>query len=487
MATSKVLALRRAFVTLLLSLATFYGISLTLNRDSGDDVVLKCFKQVAKKAHPDKGGKEAHIKKLNGARDAGETARKVNPGGGRPQASTPRAETRATEPLAGQTPTDLADPEQLRKKRVSTERVRGLASMLTYFGIKDHKQWERFVAFVRKNAKRWGVKHWSATLEKTRKDKLHVHLYVQFTQAVDKTTRPFVFEGLAPKVDDNDLPIKGLNKRNVQESINRGFFYVYADKIGTQRCRRGRPCVAGNYWPVWESHEEFLYPVNGKWAFSLWHDRKLTEEVYEDYLFKCRDSVVSRKRNLDACREHDKETAKRQKLEKRAERIRGKFQAYPPVPTATKWQRFFKQERDRYPILIVYAKSFLGKTEWAKALFPTCLEVVIGSNKMFPNKLREFDKEKHACLVLDDIRDCAFLTEHQDKIQGKSRMIEFASTQAGQYAYELDLSGVPIICTINDTTKNLDFLQNDGWLGEPKNREIVRFYKEAWLPRAWEP
>ena len=101
--------------------------------------------------------------------------------------------------------------------------------------------------------------------------------------------------------------------------------------------------------------------------------------------------------------------------------------------------------------------------------------------------LREFDKDKHACLILDDIRDCAFLTENQNKIQGKSRMVEFASTQAGQYAYELDLAGVPIICTINDTTKNLDFLLTDGWLGEPKNREIVRFYKGAWLPRAWEP
>ena len=54
MVTSKVVVLRRAFVTLLLSLATLYGTSLTVNRDSGDDVVLKCFRQVAKKAHPDK-------------------------------------------------------------------------------------------------------------------------------------------------------------------------------------------------------------------------------------------------------------------------------------------------------------------------------------------------------------------------------------------------------------------------------------------------
>ena len=479
--------MRRAFVKLLLTLAATYAVTLTLTRDSADDELVQSFRKVARKAHPDKGGSEANFKKLNGARDAWDAARKAKDVGGRPSKNRTRTDTNATVAAAKQGASDLADPEQLRKKGLSTHRVRGLATMLTYFGFRNHQQWDRFVMFVRKNVKAWGVKHWCATLERTKTDKLHVHLYVQFSKAVDKTTRPFIFEGLAPHADAHDLRGEGVNKRKVQESINRGFFYVYADKIGTERDAKGRPCVAGNYWPVWEDDALFRYPVNGKWAFNLWHDRKLEHLVYKDYLIKCRDSVVSRKRNLEAVIEHEQQTAKRQELEARAARITAKFQKFPEVPAAERWKEIFNAERDRYPILVVYAKSFLGKTEWAKSLFPSYLEVTIGGNTMFPNRLREFDKDKHACLIFDDVRDCAFLVEHQEKLQGKSRMIEFASTQAGQYAYELDLAGVPIIVTINDTTRNLQHLEKDGWLGHPSNREIVRFYRSAWLPRAWEP
>ena len=41
----------------LLELARLYGVAVAVNRDAADDVLLKAFRRVALKAHPDKGGR----------------------------------------------------------------------------------------------------------------------------------------------------------------------------------------------------------------------------------------------------------------------------------------------------------------------------------------------------------------------------------------------------------------------------------------------
>ena len=38
--------------------------------------------------------------------------------------------------------------------------------------------------------------------------------------------------------------------------------------------------------------------MSGKWPEDLWQSYKLTHDVYEEYLYKSRDKVVARKRNL---------------------------------------------------------------------------------------------------------------------------------------------------------------------------------------------
>ena len=59
---------KRAHVTLLLELARVYGLTMSLNRDSADDVVKKNFRKIMLRAHPDKaGGSEATAKRLNAA------------------------------------------------------------------------------------------------------------------------------------------------------------------------------------------------------------------------------------------------------------------------------------------------------------------------------------------------------------------------------------------------------------------------------------
>eukprot|EP00972_Heterocapsa_arctica_P034695 5107695-Heterocapsa_arctica.AAC.2 len=138
--------------------------------------------------------------------------------------------------------------------------------MLTYSGFKDMPQWLRFLTAVNEEQlKAWGVKHWCATLESCTRTSgaLHVHVFLQFHKAAERSSRAFAFEGIAPRVDQNDLGGEGLCRKKLQESMNRGFFYVFANKIGNVLDETGAPCVAGNYMPCWTA-AALVYPVLAK-------------------------------------------------------------------------------------------------------------------------------------------------------------------------------------------------------------------------------
>jgi hypothetical protein len=44
---------------------------------------------------------------------------------------------------------------------------------------------------------------------------------------------------------------EGFCKKKLQQSLDRGFFYVWANKVGTVRGADGKILVAGNYEPAW--------------------------------------------------------------------------------------------------------------------------------------------------------------------------------------------------------------------------------------------
>ena len=57
----------RAFVKVLLALARSYEVVLAVTRDSTAPELLKAYKKVVKKAHPDKGGIAADFRRLQAA------------------------------------------------------------------------------------------------------------------------------------------------------------------------------------------------------------------------------------------------------------------------------------------------------------------------------------------------------------------------------------------------------------------------------------
>jgi len=229
--------------------------------------------------------------------------------------------------------------------------------------------------------------------------------------------------------------------------------------------------------PCWvEADKASHYQVVGRWPQSLWQQYKLAHDSYETYLHLCRDCVVSRKRNLDAVRQREEEVEEDKEREATAARVRtNTFEPFPAVAEVVAWLRRFDDEVDRYPFLVVLGPSRSRKTEFAKSLFKAPLELKIGTLEHFPDGMRAFSRKKHDAVILDDCRDCQFLVRQQEKLQGKSDVkAEFASTPGGQCSYSKWLHRIPIVVTANFSTKNLNLLEDDDFLGNPDNRTVTR-------------
>ena len=118
----------------------------------------------------------------------------------------------------------------------------------------------------------------------------HLHLMLQFYKAQDRYARSFTFEGMCPNGQANDLLGEKWCGKKLQQSLDRGFFYVWADKEGTARDANNQPVRAGNYEPAW-TRAKYNYPVPATFLDKLFKAYKLGMDTYEEYLFLSREGT----------------------------------------------------------------------------------------------------------------------------------------------------------------------------------------------------
>lgn len=423
---------KRALVSVLCRLATFYSLALNLKRDSPDADVKRAFRRVSKKSHPDHGGDKGHQQQLNDAYASWESALRVGAEKEKKRETDKKARAASKAQGSGASSDVVAlQPWQQARREF---RFEAGAVLLTYQRFADASTWETFVQFVRDSLAAWKVKFWCATMETNQDQTFHLHLALQFHSSGERTERTvttFCFGGVRPNAQPNDLLGEGWCGKRWQESVDRAFFYVWANKVGTASNTAGALCVEGNREPAW-TEAVHRYAVKGAWLDKLLKAYKLTLDVYESYVYLARDGVCFRLRSVAALKAKDEEVRLRQELEERTKRLRSNpevYQTFKVVPEAVTWLSTFRSERLRYPVLLVHAPSHTGKTEWASSLFQKPLEIQVGSLTHFPEGMRQFQRGVHDGIILDDVRDLQFVVEHQEKLQGKyNSLVEFAST-----------------------------------------------------------
>ena len=237
----------------------------------------------------------------------------------------------------------LGDPRAHCDAKRGTFRVHCTAALFTYNGLVSWEDWTAFVAFVQTALlTKQRVLYWCATLEQCKDGKCHAHLMLQFRQKVDTTARAFQVGQWKPNIRQCGVGLLGeqLHRgKHAQSMVDRGFFYVFANKIGTVTDEGGAPCVVGNYFPVWVRDARFTYVVKGQWPEALWRQRKLGHDTYEQYLVLCRDGYVTRKRALDANREAELQTATEAEILANTKRIKQTlYKPFKDFPALMQWR-----------------------------------------------------------------------------------------------------------------------------------------------------
>ena len=434
---------KRALVALLRDFGLKYGCAVNVSRGSSDQQVQQACRTVARKVHPDKpGGSTADFQRLSAAHDAWGDLLKSRGSVGRPRRADPGA--RRAKPPGAPRSVKLPGPSEGKKEY----RVHNQAVLLTYQGLAADldvalRSWAAFLAFVKRNMRKWAVRHWTATRETNQDGKHHLHLMLELTSKVDRTASYFVFEGRCPNVRPNDLLGEAWCGRRWRVSVDRGHFYVYANKKGAVRDSSGKLCVEANYEPAWTEARE-TYEVKADWPEKLWKAYKLEDSVYfEEYLFLCKDKLQAKKRNFETFRAWQRARELEREIAQRTQSIRGNPELYRPfgrVRGAEEYLALFDQERMRCPVLLVHAPSFAGKSEFAVSLFKKPLYLEIGASGLWPPGMKLLGRNTHDGLVLDDLRDLEFIHANQEKLQGKyNRPVTLFNTPGGELACTVDL------------------------------------------------
>lgn len=222
--------------------------------------------------------------------------------------------------------------------------------------------------------------------------------------------------------------------------------HVYANKIGTVQDAEDQAIYWGNYGPDWCQVTKYHFQVNANWPQNLWKRHKLEHDQWEEYVMLCRDGVSARLNNLKRVREMEEQrenAAEREEVMKRFRADPTKYRPFKQFPEIEGWRAVMAEERMRYPILVIIADTRMGKTELAKSIFPLPLKLDIGPLMFFPDHMRTFNRKKHGSIVLDDVRNMKFLTDHQHVLQSRADDdgITFASTTGGTCEYSKSKQG----------------------------------------------
>jgi len=335
-------------------------------------------------------------------------------------------------------------------------RVRGRSLLLTYnwdyfneafpdgqpAAASKEELWKLWMQWCEESQKALGVTQDTSTLEASLHsadgDRVHFHRKLNLAKPVDESdTSKFAFHGVRPNAQSTKVEAAETRKArgaNFKEASNRAHFYTWVPKVGTL-------FVATN-WRPWQD-----YRVLGKWLDDLWTDGKLDHDTYDNLALKVRVGYAGRKRDLEAVltseREErvDKQVAE---VNKELAKLSAPFRVFAAV---TAWENSYLHLNFRWQLLVLVADSASGKSNFAEHLFENpCVLTVEDATFL---DLKNFDKDRHDGLVLDNVNTWGQLRKWRAVLQARNAKSRGGQSATNLYSYVQYLYGVPVVATVD--------------------------------------
>ncbi|CAJ1352267.1 unnamed protein product [Effrenium voratum] len=328
---------------------------------------------------------------------------------------------------------------------------------------------QRFVAFLSALATQLAAGGVSATMERASPQQVHLHAYLHLTRPFHRRGQDalsaFVFEGVRPHLTPNTASGKAF-----MGAVRFGHFYVAAEKVGT--------LFVHTDFPPFKA-----YGVEGWWLDNLLKAGKLSRETY---LQLAAQVTVGFQKRLADCRAAERflhDQAVRAAVAADAKALET---AVLPMKTFPVIEEFLAchngQARFRRPVLVIVGGTRLGKSMLAAHTLQRVaqqlgvadyLEVTVEDSEQLD--MAEFDRRRHAGVILDGVGDALFLKRNRETLQGRPKVVKGAKSATNVFSYSFSFCGRAVVATFDLSAQNLDALHNDHWLC---NRENVRL---LWL------
>ena len=252
--------------------------------------------------------------------------------------------------------------------------------------------WQKFVKFTKWIVGEVDAEYWACSLELCLKTlehqgeiRVHCHLFLRRDKRME-----FVHKEMLQFQTSNPYLRERIYGKHLRKNCFSGMYYLLCPKLG---------CIY-----QMGSHERFHeFPVNPDWIFNALEESKMEFEVARDESMRIARGCKRRSEDLDCWNQHRQQLEMAKRIAEAQKLSRSRLQDFPRQPIVDNWlQEVFQPGLNRRRFLVLDGDTQVGKTMYARSLFPIGSVLELNCSGVSCCILTSFCAATHKCILWDE-------------------------------------------------------------------------------------